>query len=342
MTGFPRYLYRYRSLSDKSQVIQELDALQNSFLWFSSFATLNDPAELADADTKRVPILADCVLRLMLKDPKGRIAKVMNNRAKYLASGWMDKDISGVCCFSEKGDHQAMWAYYAGNFTGICVRYDMHKLLALNEFCWGNKPLKVIYDDERLVSAKNTIDFGSNTSEGKKALSTKHPDWMHEQEWRLLKRNEFGKTYHTANAIAEVILGARVCSKTAKQLENICEKQRIAISRALFYGHVMVVEPVKIKMRASKAELSFFTEEAKKQCQNIISKGYDRRSLKLAVKTARKYPDAKSVFLVSLGDEAECLYIYILFELANGKENTKRLRFEINNSKIDRKFTYSL
>jgi len=74
-------LYRYRSLSDKNQVIQELDALQNSYLWFSLFETLNDPAELADADTKKFPVLADIALRVMLKDPEGEAAKVLNNRA---------------------------------------------------------------------------------------------------------------------------------------------------------------------------------------------------------------------------------------------------------------------
>jgi len=163
-----------------------------------------------------------------------------------------------------------MWAYYAGNFTGICIKYDMYKLLALDGLCWGNKPLKVIYDDERLVSAENTIDFGSRTSEGAKSLSTKHPDWMHEQEWRLLKREEFGKVYHTANAIDEVILGPRICLETAEQLKNFCKKQKVTISQGSFDGHV------------------------------------------------------------------------ILFELANGEESSKRIRFEINDTKIDREFTYSL
>lgn len=339
---FPRYLYRYRSLSSTDQVIKELDALENSFLWFSSFDALNDPAELADTDIKKFPFLADVALRVMLKDPKGKVAKVMNNRAKYLSSGWMNKKSSGVCCFAERGDHQAMWAYYAGGFTGMCVKYDMHKLLSLENFCWGSKPLKVKYNEQRLVSAENTIDFGSKTSEGTISLSTKHPDWSHEQEWRLLKREEFGKNYHTSNAITEVILGAKIEPQNAEQLKELCERREIACSAAAFNGHVMTIMASKQRLQKGKVVLAKLTDKAEKQAKEMISKGYDKYSLNLAVKTARKYPGAKSIFLLTLSDELECLYVYILFELTNKKEEVKRIKFAVDGKKFSKDFTYSI
>ncbi len=349
---FPDKLYRYRALNDKSQVEgeindksqveREINAIKNSYLWFSDFNSLNDPTEIADADVKKFPVLADIMLRVMLKDPRGKVAKVMNNRAQHYSSGLLDKSTARICCFSERKDHQAMWAYYAGNFEGICIEYDIRKLVSLNQFCWGSKPIKVTYSEKRLVSAENTIDFGTKTSEGLSALSTKHFDWEHEQEWRMFKRDGSGETYHTSNVITHVYLGSRIKQNTSAQVRQVCKSLNISVSTMSFSNYKMQFTKQISKKKNRKQVLCELAETGIKGKDAIIAKGYDKNSLEKAISKARQYPNAKSVFLINLSDNESYIYMYLLFKFPNGKEDIKSLKFKIKGNRVSSEYNYSL
>lgn len=102
----PRRLYRYRSLA---QIQQELDAIENAYLYCSPYRNLNDPMEGLFTSSRLFRKSAEYrTLRNAIRDNKAQI---------------------GICSFSEVYDHELMWAHYANQFTGICVAYSFSRLL---------------------------------------------------------------------------------------------------------------------------------------------------------------------------------------------------------------------
>ncbi len=340
--SIPRYLYRYRPMSDEAQIKRELNAISKSYLWFSKFEHLNDPAELADAEVEAYPKQAGDMLGKILGSEHGKqFVEVMNNRANYLSSSWLNKGKSGICCFSEREDNQAMWAYYASNYSGICIKYDMKKLLSLNEFCWGSKVFKVQYQNTRKVLAENMMDFGEETSDGLVSVLTKHPDWEHESEWRLFKREESGEVYHTSNAIIGITLGARIENKLSNRIRELGHSSGIDVSHAKFEEHIMTITHEREHKSIVKNPNCVVSESALDGRKKIVTEGYDLESLDEAIKSAQHYSNAKTVFMVNLGEDKEHLYIYIMCVLSNASEKMKSIKFKVKGKKFSNRYSYS-
>ena len=139
---YPRYLYRYRPLGiSKERDEQEFASLRECYLWFTRFQYLNDPAELANAVVDDIPESVYKVLE-STSPSLSEIAKVSRRRAQHDTEYLLPKDSSSVCCFSEIHNHQAMWAYYANGFSGMCVKYDLEKLISLLGFVGETKSFR--------------------------------------------------------------------------------------------------------------------------------------------------------------------------------------------------------
>ena len=106
------------------------------------------------------------------------------------------KDTTLISCFSSNGNNMPMWAHYANNHKGYCIRY-----LVLNP----NRIFPISYESVRIKSAviltslisemykeyeKNllepTNDFYKYFSYFFLLLSCKHTFWNYENEYRLL------------------------------------------------------------------------------------------------------------------------------------------------------------
>ena len=74
-----------------------------------------------------------------------------------------------------------MWAYYANNYTGFCIKYDVAKLISLTGLAWGNRCFAVEYQDERNVYPVQYMNPNPNEVAPASVL-TKHTDWAHEKE----------------------------------------------------------------------------------------------------------------------------------------------------------------
>jgi hypothetical protein len=102
----PTELYRYRSLRKCGR---ELDAIEQKFLYCCAFNTLNDPME-------------------GMFRPNPRLS-LHDNYSAVIDSIFENKTNTGICSFSEVNDNAPMWAHYADDFTGICIAYNLSKLL---------------------------------------------------------------------------------------------------------------------------------------------------------------------------------------------------------------------
>ena len=120
-----------------------------------------------------------------------------------------------------------MWAYYAASYSGICVgmRIDSrigvagkHAVIAND----GSHLMDVIYNDQAIM-----VDWDDYESSSR-ALYTKHTDWQHEREVRLLAKIEADRPGRTIvlnrSLIRELILGHN-CSEedSIKAVEAVAD-----------------------------------------------------------------------------------------------------------------------
>jgi Protein of unknown function (DUF2971) len=146
--------------SDKDVLDRELAAIEQGYLWCSSFDMLNDPMEGTYATTS-----------LVRRSPKYKFA-----RQFFLEQ----KSEVGLCAFSETFNNELMWAHYADEFRGICVRYHFARLRrGLSD---SHAFTRISYDDRPPKMGKPEGDLTHNF---RRTLSTKYHRWQYEREWRL-------------------------------------------------------------------------------------------------------------------------------------------------------------
>jgi len=126
---------------------------------------------------------------------------------KYVGKVVLNQNLK-VACFSEKNDSLLMWAHYAGNFTGICVEYDLCKDEILKENC-----TRVKYSTKKINNTKLETSFAKSS------------DWSYEKEWRLVceKGNE---DYIKTNSISAIYLGANMLQDNSFKLIALAKSKK--------------------------------------------------------------------------------------------------------------------
>ena len=121
-------------------------------------------------------------------------------------------DQIGIFSAAQRPDHQAMWAYYADNASGVCFELewsheiaDRHQLWATDVQYHGEARIHNRAEDWRhvflelaqehpdasletlhLLSLEESARRKSGILSASRAVSVKHTDWAHEREIRLL------------------------------------------------------------------------------------------------------------------------------------------------------------
>ena len=81
-----------------------------------------------------------------------------------------------IACFSETSTSIPMWAYYANNHKGVCLKYDMSRLNTTAEEIELKKAFcKIHYSDYR-----------PKDLHGDYSMIVKSSQWAHEHEWRII------------------------------------------------------------------------------------------------------------------------------------------------------------
>lgn len=119
-------------------------------------------------------------------------------------------DNNKISCFSEVNDSLLMWAYYANNYEGICVRFNAPKDAILSKHC-----RKVQY----------TNHYISDNSFGN--YFRKSIQWAHEQEWRIVCDME--EDYIPISSIDALYIGLRMDKTAEKQVLELGEKYNLEV-----------------------------------------------------------------------------------------------------------------
>lgn len=217
-------LYRYRPINPN-----EIDALEEGYLWFSSADDLNDPFEgciklkEVEQDTT-MEISLNFNIRVNGGAPKEErkifeipnLIHQSNDYYKRVFQSMLAQ--TKVCCFSKSKTNKLMWSHYADKHRGMVMEYDISFDINLFRFA-----LPVIYN-EKLPE----INFMTQQNKSiKSVLKNKSHDWNYEQEVRLINDNPAGTPNRiriNLESLRSVIFGHRTSKEDIEKVKTALKK----------------------------------------------------------------------------------------------------------------------
>lgn len=217
-------LYRYRPINPN-----EIDALEEGYLWFSSVDDLNDPFE---GSIKLKEVEQDSTMEISLtfnisvngdapKEAKKifEIPNLIHQSNDYYKRVFQSMlTHTKVCCFSKSKTAKLMWSHYADNHRGMVMEYDISFDINLFRFA-----LPVIYH-EKLPE----INFMAQQNKSiESVLKNKSQDWNYEQEVRLINDNPAGtpnKIRINLESLRSVIFGYRTSKEDIEKVKTALKK----------------------------------------------------------------------------------------------------------------------
>jgi hypothetical protein len=179
----PASLYRYRPLGEKTE--RELEALVEGYIYCPTYSQLNDPMEGKYQLSPR-----------FLENPKS------GKRQEQIRKAF---EATGIASFAEASDHEPMWAHYADQFQGMCVEYNMKRLLTgLGERV---AITRMMYSEKEPVILN---DGSSPLDRAWLSLSSKTVRWASEREWRIFTELSGPAPYTEPATVTKIYLGSRV------------------------------------------------------------------------------------------------------------------------------------
>lgn len=185
-------LYKYYSLNGNN-----IDALDNSYIYLSNPKSFNDPF--------------DCN-RNLIKEGQKKLEDW-----DYVES-LNDIPETGITCFSENGMDPLMWGHYTNSFSGFCIKiksdFSPQDVVELKRLA------KVIYSND-----PNSISINSKFSKLYRLL-IKSKSWSYEKEWRFLftdPESISNKFYYNPNCIEEISVGYQFSESNNKLRDKFLE-----------------------------------------------------------------------------------------------------------------------
>lgn len=222
----PATLYRYRPLGDRKLVKRELEAICGSYIYAPSFEQMNDPMEALF----EYPGLEDPMAVILPPEFIARGHATLEATAQTARS-------SGLISMSETYLDYPLWAYYASNFSGMCLEFDTRELVISDLPRDSLMAIPVIYDSnppapmtfERLMLSEPMELVISR-------LSQKRMEWQHEKEWRYLV-GKAGRKLYTDSALKRIYLGPRIKPKTKSAIVEAMRKRPVEILEGSVRGY---------------------------------------------------------------------------------------------------------
>ncbi|WP_234849380.1 DUF2971 domain-containing protein [Sinorhizobium medicae] len=224
----PRQLYRYRSLvgKDPNKFRQELNAIIEAHVYCPSYDSMNDPMEGSHRESA------------LLKESTKYDQTIQAVRDAI--------DTFGIASFSETMDHEPMWAHYADHFKGICIEYNVKRLL--DHLDDEYEFVRMTYNERAPMLYRNSE---SAENRAKMILSCKSVRWASEREWRLIGPETGPARYEDARIVTSVFLGSRVSRGHERAIREELEPLRIPVRKMKVDTYSVAFEDAK-KLTARK------------------------------------------------------------------------------------------
>lgn len=257
----PKYLYKYKPIpsADNSEEQDRFeDIILRNKLFFASPKNFNDPF-----DCQIVPNIPNDKKQIfksyveLLKSSKKKYSESLKLRSEHKnilnklpnpkqhfenEIKALLKEYMRVFCLSEDGASVPMYAHYANDHRGCCLKFQADK-------GFFSAARKVHYNSDY-----PSVDYlGSTAEERSKVLLTKAKCWEYEKEWRLIKEVSYIETDRhydfSEHLLVGIILGYRVSEKRKCYIQNLTKQRKSSLT-------LYQVEPHESKYEMEIIELS--------------------------------------------------------------------------------------
>ena len=156
LKSLPEFLFKYKALNTEESIKRTVDILQDHRIFMPNYEQLNDPLEGANA----------------------RLLGIDQTVRDEIRKKWQILALSSDCFLP------TLWAYYADNYTGVCIGFKTHDTF--------DDIVKVDYVDghKTWTSDLNGIEDD---------FKCKHKCWSFEKEWRIIRKAVFNDKGNVEN-----------------------------------------------------------------------------------------------------------------------------------------------
>ncbi|EZP83099.1 hypothetical protein BV97_01202 [Novosphingobium resinovorum] len=212
--------FKFRTLRDLDRV---LGMIRSNDLWCADWQTLNDPMEgfyyyepgNAQGDAQRI-------INAIRRGKRGRY----------------------VCSLSARFNIATQWAYYADEFRGLALEYDLSGLNTSGDVTVGHvryEPLEASFDIYQDADPARLAEL---------VLLTKIDEWRHEQEIRIISRRE-GRL-RIPGGVQSVTLGHRMASDVKEVVSSYCQARNVQVYELVLDGRGMSREPLDFEFQSRR------------------------------------------------------------------------------------------
>ncbi|MBD3343281.1 MAG: DUF2971 domain-containing protein [Candidatus Lokiarchaeota archaeon] len=216
----PKYLYKYVDYFIESKNSKRINYAKrnivNNQIYFSNKNSLNDPYEI------RFNVI-DC------EDYSLQCPAVWEG-PKRMFEHWYEQFFKniGICSLSAKNNNMIMFSHYANDHNGICLQYDTTKDEIFRKgfpINYRNSIPYIFYSDYWKFIKSKKKDY----EKLKAVFSTKHQDWIYEEEWRILhtiQSNQNGYTYNVnPECLSAIIFGLNADNSIVTEIMKIIKEK---------------------------------------------------------------------------------------------------------------------
>lgn len=182
----PDVLYKYYCLDDDGRLNEsKLCYLEKNQIFLSDFQTFNDPFE------GKILIFDESKLEL-----KGWDIDLIEEYVDGFVNQW-----KVTCMTNTDEQNMPMWAYYANNHQGFCVKYELNEnqkdfiypAIYVKERLYANGIVTNMINETVKLKKGNkqpTKDYNMSTQLIFLSMAAKHISWETEKEYRVIHRED--------------------------------------------------------------------------------------------------------------------------------------------------------
>lgn len=230
----PDHLYKFYWLDEMQNGREEessrrnerrFSALENNQLWFALPEYQNDPYEYLGMYLDKEKLVAQGFNISTIEGVEESIRKIP------------------ICCFvANSSSNMPMWAHYANNHQGYCVKYKVHNKRCVRSVLYEPERIPIASIFEGFIASARGVENGTGAIEDvqfyssllQEMLFIKHTSWAGEKEYRIVypADEQISKgTYVTVPEVGletvEIICGYKCSDTHVARLVQIAEKLNI-------------------------------------------------------------------------------------------------------------------
>ncbi len=156
------------------------------------------------------------------------------------------RDMYYIHAFSTNKEHRFLWETYTNSDSGFCLEYDLSLLntIGIDKFEKLYQLLPILYQEYEETDLSTLVELSISKQLGTSnkaienrfikniliSLLTKHPDYSHEDEWRLIIETELmNSNKFKFPFLSAIYMGTQITSPNKKILIQIAKEKKIKL-----------------------------------------------------------------------------------------------------------------